>query len=563
MTRTGTPADLLLALEDELDARAVATGFAGLPRRTFLAMVLGSAHELCHGSASGAPARPAAGRALLSRLGYLTDVVNGTDRDRLGADAADALTPLEDTNLPADAGFLFGYAHLCEWLPEVHRGWWEVSGDREAGFVLSRPSADLARFEARDIVLSELVLTTGSRPPIDLSARFDAMAAALPQGDRDVLGGMLRTYVDWFLDSTREEPLLTDAALQEAFQVSLEDFRRFRAAWMAWAELSLGMTAALRRRLLRDGDDPIAQAEYPEWVTPCFEEAWLTEICLEISGVPRDRWDRLVTLFEWGPHGSTAGDGFFPPLHRLGGSLLFSADAVQTMMPMRNLAYVLNRLEPKTFDDVLSRHLEPALLETAAETLRLLPGVEVALNVQWGAGEIDLVAVDLESPSTFHVEAKAALPPQGARMTQATKTRALEGLRQIAAYRDLDPAEQRRPVATRFPDAELDGAETSYGLLTRSCFGTAELWEQLGDVVPFNLPLLRMAVGRLRETGGRLRDLPETMRTVLDAIVAEAAGSWTPEVVDLGVVKVSVPLLDLDEVALHRHRLAGATAPGT
>lgn len=550
--------DALFQFEAQLDDRALRTGFAGLPRRTLLAIALGTAQQLCQGSVSGDPPRFGDGRALISRLSYLTAVLTATDPNPIGADAHDVTSPvLEDPQLQVDLRFLYVYSHLCELLPEIRRGSWVVTRSSESGFALSHPSDEFAAFEARDIVLSELALTSAFRPSIDLRLQFDSEVQRLPTLSAGFQMSAMKAYFDWHLATVQEQPLFHDAAMRAAFDVSIESFLRFRAVWMAWAEFILGMTDALGRRMEADRGDALAAREFPEWQVPCLSANFVEGTSLALTGIDAAEWDRLMRIFVYCDDPPNAGDGFFPPLHRLDGGrvLLFSADAIQAMLPMRNLAYALNQTDRERFDNLLSDHLEPTLIADASAVLATIPGVEIGQHINWERGEIDMVAVDVEDGFVLTVEAKAPIPPQGARMTAATQSRVSEGLAQIARFRELDVDEQRG-IISRGIGRDLAGAQIEFGLLARCCLGTAVVWEALGDVVPFNLELLRIAVANLADRGARLAELPGELVRSLDLMTGEVATGWRTATLDLEIVSLQILLLDLDEVAMNRHRIS-------
>ncbi|WP_287291557.1 hypothetical protein [Mesorhizobium sp.] len=96
-----------------------------------------------------------------------------------------------------------------------------------------------------------------------------------------------------------------------------------------------------------------------------------------------------------------------------------------------NVLYSLVQTDKKKFDNVVSRHLEPTLLEDASRFLSGLPGVEIRKNVHWERGEIDILADYEASNSAFQLQAKAGMPPQGARMVAQVESRTLKAAKQV------------------------------------------------------------------------------------------------------------------------------------
>ncbi|TIL42761.1 MAG: hypothetical protein E5Y86_25465 [Mesorhizobium sp.] len=95
------------------------------------------------------------------------------------------------------------------------------------------------------------------------------------------------------------------------------------------------------------------------------------------------------------------------------------------------MLYSLVQTDKKKFDNVVSRHLEPTLLEDASRFLSGLPGVEIRKNVHWERGEIDILADYEASNSAFQLQAKAGMPPQGARMVAQVESRTLKAAKQV------------------------------------------------------------------------------------------------------------------------------------
>lgn len=547
-------ADELLALEREFDALARSTRISGLPRRSVLTGLLVQAHSMIHGGFSEeAVARPVEGMALINRLSYLVDILDAAPPEPIGVSAANAMLPFrEDVTLAADQLYLAQYGHLCELIPEVRRGWYDVSGTKETGFVLSHPSAEFADAEARDVVLAEISGGYIVPPPDAFRELFDEVCVADGLDGR-VLAATAR-FFEHYMGACFEAPLFDEAGWHDAIGVSEEDFRRFRAVWLAWAETCLGMAAALKRRLLDDPENEHLGDEYFEWIVPYLSRNFLEGSAIAISGVQAESFDILMRFFAHEPGAANAGDGFFPPLHRLGDGVLFGPDVVRSMMSARNIAYVLNRTDPRGFAELLSHRLEPQMLSIAAASLSRLPGIELRLNTHWARGEIDLLAYQSSTNTALHVQGKAPLPPQGARMTAAVEARAREGLEQLRVLRELPPAGIDEVISGALGRA-VTHVEVHDMLLARTCLGTFGVWAELGSVVPSNLHVLNGAVERVLAAGGDLRHLPAGATKVLEDLVRDTVVGWEDTEADFAIARIRMPLL-----RLRNDRIASARA---
>jgi hypothetical protein len=553
------PVDDLFELEHALDAKVLDSRLKDLPRRTVLTALLTQAHSIMYGGLeSKDDPRPDVGRAVIGRCSYLLGLVDKCSEQPTASSAADAFRPfIEDPTLFIDQLFVTQYGHLCELLPEVRGGWYEVAGSSHDGFRLVHPSEDFAATEARDTVLASVTLPITSRPPANNSF-FDA---ALRGGWTSSLTAEVRDYVRYFDAVTSEVPLFPDAGWREAFEVAENDFRQFRAFWLALSEVCLRLGEAVRRRLEAAPEDGALADEYLEWVVPYLRIGFVADLAVATTDLGVEVYDRLLEVYSHRPGGKVGGDGFFPPLHPIGDGLLFAPAAVQLMLSSRNAAYGLNRTDPKRFSGVLSAHLEPALLAKASEILDRLSGVEVHESVRYPGGEIDLLVYEPVSNAALHVQAKAPVPPQGARMTRAVEARVREGLEQLERLRDL-PSEEIDRIVGSAVGSDVKDVEVLDLLLVRTCLGTHRVWAELGEVAPANLHVLAAAVTRLRERGAGLPALPSEVAAVLDEIVADTTHSWDQEKVNFGAATVEVPLLRMNDKSLRSwqsrlHRLVG------
>jgi len=212
------------------------------------------------------------------------------------------------------------------------------------------------------------------------------------------------------------------------------------------------------------------------------------------------------------------------------------------------------RTDKKRFDNVVSSHLEPALLEEAARFLSALPGVEVTKNVNWEKGEIDLLAYHEASNSAFQLQAKAGVPPQGARMVAQVESRTLEAAKQIRRFLDLG-SDERDAICSSAIGRKVSGVVWSSGILVRTCLGTEKAWTGIAGFVPLNPVLLRAAVKRIAESSAfTFAKLGGVVDDELARLRASSVLGWENKSFTLFGEKIELPLLDLDYAAIGAFR---------
>ncbi len=550
----------LAEFEKHADAAIAKLSVWQLPVRSLLSLIYLSADSQYVGgrfSRQKSQRHEDVGTAIITRMSYVMKFLEQGSRE-IGADIDDALSVF-DEGLQGDIKELLGYAHFCEVMPLARRGFFTVE-PAPAGFKLQHPNQQFAAHEEADILLSEITLAHDLAPPpypIDACKRLVKAWPIIPADD---LVKVLQDAYRHYLQNVFEMPLLDGDGFGESFGFSRSDFVQLRAALMAYADFCLGMADAAERLAASAWTRPRRQAlerEVREWASPLLNRNHVVGLTAGLAGVDPDVADRIVSNFTLNLNNVAAsggGEGFFPPFLMLSNALLFSPHAVKRMMPERNLLYALVRTGRPKFDEVVSRHLEPALLTDAAQCLSALPGVEIRQNVSWEQGEIDLLAYHEASNTALQVQAKAAVPPQGARMVAQIESRTLEAAKQIRRFLNLSDEEKRR-VASAAIGRPIEPVAWSSGVLVRTCLGTETAWSGISGCIPLNPVLLRAALKRLvTYSDFSFAKLDAAVAEELAALRASALQGWTNKSFALFGKTIELPLLDLDYGAIAAYR---------
>ncbi len=275
-----------------------------------------------------------------------------------------------------------------------------------------------------------------------------------------------------------------------------------------------------------------------------------------LSKLAPDAYDRLLDVFSCEPASTSqhAGDGFFPPIIRFPKAHLFNPDAVRAMLAARNIAYAVNRSDKERFSKTVAADLEPSLIAAAMPSLSQIPGTEIVSNVQWERGEIDVLLFRASENAAVHIQAKGALPPQGARMVQAVESRVTEGLDQLRRLRDATQAERDRALSVALK-REVSGVAVVDAVLCRAGMGTAKTWQRMAGIAALNPPLLRAISARFTsEPSLGLREFASVTAATLKALTASAFEGWEHETLAFGELRVSIPLMRLNLERLHGAR---------
>lgn len=550
--------DEFLKFEDFADASVAKLSIWNLPLRSILSSLYLSADAafVGHRLNRKMPRDTEIGTAIISRLSYLSSYFDRPPKD-VGAHIDDALGVL-DRRFAGDFAQLVGYAQFCEIVPLVRKGFFTVDRS-EFGFRLNHPNENFARHEEQDILMSEIAMPHDIvRPPRHIEHCIE-MVKSWPMIAGDNLVGTLKPAFDHYVENLFELPLLSDEIFAASFGFSRADFIRIRAALMAYADFCLGMAEAaeiLASRAFVRFKRKQFEREVREWASPLLQRNHIIGVAAGLAGVDSSISEKIVDIFTVVTHNlksSGGGDGFFPPFLKLQNHLLFSPYAIKVMMPERNLLYRMLRTDQKTFDNVVSHGLEPSLLKDAAVCISEMPDVDVRTEVNWRNGEIDLLAYHSPSNSALQIQAKAAVPPQGARMLAQIESRTLEAAKQLKRFFDLE-AEERDQICSAAIGKKVAGVNWSSAVMTRTCLGTEKAWTGIDGYVPLNPVLLKAAVTRLIERKAPLSELGAVVADELNGLRERAVRGWHEKSFRLFDQTVSLPQLDLDYEAIARFR---------
>lgn len=145
---------------------------------------------------------------------------------------------------------------------------------------------------------------------------------------------------------------------------------------------------------------------------------------MALTELSSEKMDALLGVFALDAETANlkqAGDGFFPPLLVLSKCFLFNPTALQLTFSSRNIIYALSRMDSSRFDKIVSQYLEPQLIEVARVFFDKVLDLKVVTNVDWKAGEIDILVYQKSENTILHIQVKAAIPPEGARRSRSRR----------------------------------------------------------------------------------------------------------------------------------------------
>jgi hypothetical protein len=555
----------LCEVERKIDEAIAALSVLSLPIRVPFSAILVVLHGLIYGDVrSHRPPRPQAALSLAGRLSRLVPLLTKCPAGPIGSDARDVHEAFFGADPKGEQlASLLTYAHFADLMAEVHRGYFNVEQIGEQEFRLTHSTTAFSETEMQDILYSEIALAfpfiTSPVKNEVFDRLIDSTASDItPEGLK-----VIRKLQQHFIEHVFEVPLIGEAGLQETFGLSIEQFRVFRGAVAALAEFCTQKAQAYIRRWAA-GNDENDYFEYIHWIAPVWTTEFLSNYLHNETGLSPEQLESVLPLLSVdfkssNPATQHASDGYLPPVFFLPEAVLFGSDLVLLFVQVRNLLFALQRTDTRKFDEVVSKHLEPALLQSAHRMLLKIPFLEIREEFEWKSGEVsgeaDLLVYDARTNTILHVQAKAPLPPQGARLVARLETRLVEGLTQLERFRGLADSERDRIISQALGHP-VSGVQLIDVLLARSCFGTHKFQSRTTNVVLLTLPLIAGAVTQVsKHTDGDIPAFVEAVERLRESLLSTTKPRWSEETIVLCGVSIHAPMLTYDDTEVARFRL--------
>lgn len=564
MSNSGSAKERLVRRETEFDQKIRELEALKLPIRATIAALHASVDSLRFGNRHDPKGKGDLGKfiAACGRVGYIVNQLCDSPLEPIGANAQNAITAFFQT-CPTDMSDLLKYAQLCELMPDVRRGNYEIEEVDKNTFRLFHSESAIYDTEAQDIILADLgvpFLKVGGIP--EFTNQYILLAANLPKIDLGQLAAMAKRVAAVYRDRLVEIPLLDDSSMQRNLGFTNREFRAFCTAVVALGEVYSNIGLAFAAEIIEKNQqsDLEANAEMLEWISAYQNSNFVQGLLLTISELSTSVFDKIFRFFSMDLsrfEPAKLADGFSPTFLILGDAVLFCPAQLPMNLSFRNVLFVLNRENPNWFSANVSANLEPCLIGQAINELSKIPGIICRANVNYQGGEIDLVVYSEKDCTCVHVQAKAPLAPQGARMVNAVQDRMLEGVAQIKNFGNLAP-QTRNEIVSRAFGRDVDVKAYRKALLVRGSVGTKKIWDALAldQINILNLSILRWATAELCKQSDPVSvdELFEMVSSKMSELRTSCASSWTESSLEFGGTKVIFPSLEYNRNELLKVR---------
>jgi len=492
-----------------------------------------------------------------SRLSYIYSTITSKAQKAEIINTTDAMAVMDEQWVP-DMTFLNSYAHFCILMPQVHREVYTVRQVAEKEFELMYASKQTTEAEIMDRIYSYLSLQMApgfSDPFLSLWLEEKVASGETSLGGTDFC--WIKCIHDHFLRHHFAIQVLPSPVLAQVIGATNEEYYAFVSAIRAHC-LYFNMLArsyfSAGAEQQEKGRKEVLISEYMEWATCCLNYKTLSWF-IAISGLSIQKFDSLLSYFlsvysnDTGePFQSQAacGDGYFPPFILAEKSVIYSSLGAPLFLNQNNLLYSINKRNKKKFDEEISEHLEPTLINQLEYIFSHLPGIKFERNVNYPSGEIDLLILQESENASLALQVKATMAPDSFRTVDRVEGRALEGMKQIEMFSKLDSTTKDSIINKAF-GTTLKKIEVISILAVRSSAGSAKAW--LYDPVAriINYTILVQVIAQKIETGNlSIRTLSNDIVAVRERLLKLADIKDQQLTISIGDVKIAFQNVDID-----------------
>lgn len=497
---------------------------------------------------------------ILARLSYLAPYLSNCSR-KLLKNGQEAMETFETSDGPEIQEALM-YAHFCEIMPQFRQQYYDVKL-QDKNFHFSHKSDAFAKSEVKDVILTELCLGFDTKKPETIPMTIlSNISRQHPHKDLSAYINGAAVNYELHRSSFLEPTYIPDDAFSESFGFSRDAFEKVRAALWSLSDLLIALSTFYEMFAgLRDNR---AQWQWRvvDCIAPTFKRSWLISFLCRLTGLNQVQiigvLDFLVASEKHGMF-NCSGNGYLQPLVQLE-EFIFTSPLLLRMMPsMRNMLYALNQSDRDHFSKTVAHHLEVELLKEVSDLCDKIPGLKIKCNVPWSHegrdGELDAILYDTDKRFIIALQAKAALPPEGARMTRNVEARTLEAVGQVASFEQLSRESKEKTLSGAIGRIS-DDFLVSHGIVTRSGLGTNKAWKAAEGISVFNVGLLKHALSGSEKILLDFLSNPEKyLSEVIDQLVQQHFINWETGVVPLYHRELHIPLMKLDNDELQKMRV--------
>ena len=547
----------ILKIEQELDEKLKNLEIWKLPFQTILSWLLMTVDELDRSKGADTAID------YCSRLSYIYKYVKQyASNEPLNSTTNSILS--FDHKYIEDINFLIAYAHFSLLVPQVRRGVMRIVAANDNTVELDFVSQETEHAELIDRLYSYISLQAMVTYPKEeqlksfLAKKADKISTSFNGEDAQWVKDMSEFFRQYHISVE----VLPSNLLEEVLGFSFQDYLSFKGAVRGFGEYHLQLAKTFFAFANAEKADPERadnlMSQYFENIVNCLDFKFVG-FYMNISGLSKDKVLKLMSYYLSIYSNNTgenfvergfSGEGFYPPFTLFDTHLIWSPYAVRYMLTINNILYSVNKKDTKTFDERLSSHLEPTLINQLEYLFTSLQGVQVRKNINYPGSEIDLLVYSSSENICLVIQVKATIAPDSSRTVDRVQDRALEGVQQINHFRQLPDETKQDIINNAFGIGEANTTLIDL-LVVRSCAGSEVIWNHNEDIKITNYTFLAWLISeKVKNDKHTLSDFDTSVKQYQEELIhlSNSAKIFETLVIDGYSIKYPNINTDLTEV---------------
>jgi hypothetical protein len=493
-----------------------------------------------------------------SRLSYIFKMVKSKAAKEDIVNSTNAILSLDPAHVE-DINFLIAYAHFSMLMPQIHRGTLAPTKIEGNTIELDYTSSEVEFAELIDKLYSFISLQAAvSYNREDELYQHLYRKVTLNDTTFSVADAMwVQSMSEYYRQYVIVIEILPSAVLKEGIGFTYNEYLSFTATIRAFADYFLALGKAYYHQANSTKDETLANnlmSEYFEHLVCCLNFKFIS-FFMNVSGLSKEKLMKGLSYYlsiysnntkEKFVENSFCGEGFFPPFCLMDQSLIFSPHACRYMLNVNNALYSLNKRNTKLFDDKISQHLEPTLINQLEYLFTSLKGIKTAKNIKYEKSEIDLLVLSEQEQVCLVVQVKSTIAPDSSRTVDRVQGRALEGIDQINLFNTLSAEEKIQIIYAAFK-TKLTEVSTVDLLVVRSSAGSDKIWSFNDKVRIANYTLLAWIISEMIEVNDyAILNFTQRIKRAQDELVRLSKWQKDYENLKIGDYTIRLPNLNID-----------------
>lgn len=494
-----------------------------------------------------------------SRLSYIYKIVK-KNAAKADINSSTHAILLLDTKYITDIKFLIAYAHFSLLMPQIRRNILKQIYNNGKAIELDYISQDTENAELLDRLYSYISLQVMVTYPKEKFLK-DYLLKKATKIDTQISGAdtwWLNDMYQFFKQYLITVEVLPSNVLEAEMGFTFDDYLCFIAVIRAFGEYHYNLgDAYLSLSQENKENTEIADklmSEYFENLVNCFDFKFVG-FYMQITGLSKEKVLKIMSYYlsiysnktgENFIERSFCGEGFYPPFTLFDKFIISSPHAARYMLTMNNIIYSVNKNDTKTFDQKLSSHLEPTLINQLEYIFTSLNGIQIKKNVNYPGSEIDLLVFSPSENICLVIQAKATIAPDSSRTVERVQDRALEGVQQVNHFRGLTYEQKQELINSSF-NLKQENTYVIDLLVLRSCAGTELIWKHNNDIKITNYTFLAWIISeKIKKNDFTLAGFEQTILDYQQELIRLSNSSKVYETLVIDEYSIKFPNINIE-----------------